>query len=108
MALERPVSAVAWDLRAAWAAGWRVSVTVDAVDRQRIEGHVTRVSPSSAFAIIARLHVPLGRVLAVHRPSLLGDSTWRSGEWRAAVPRAIADERAWCAAGQLQLAGVER
>jgi hypothetical protein len=53
-----------------------------------------------AFAVIAGLHVPLDRVLAVHRPSLLGDSSFVAGRerWRGSRP-AVLRERP----GQLQL-----
>ncbi|MCU1488928.1 MAG: hypothetical protein JWM85_333 [Acidimicrobiaceae bacterium] len=73
-ALIRPTSAKAWDLRSSWAAGWRVSVTTDLHDRQRIEGIVTRVAATDAYARVAGLVIPLERVLAVHKPSRLGDS----------------------------------
>jgi hypothetical protein len=74
LGLVRPVSAKAWDLRAAWAAGWRVSVTLERGEFSRVEGIVTRVSATNAFATIGGLHIPLDYVLAVHRPSRLGDS----------------------------------
>jgi hypothetical protein len=74
--LERPVSALGWELRGHMA-GWRtvrltLSERCDGVlpnpDGDRIlEGHVTRVSPTDAFCIIAGRHVPLTEVLAVKR-----------------------------------------
>lgn len=80
MELIRPTSAKAWDLRASWAAGWRVSVTLEAppCDRPRIEGIVSAVSATGARARIRGLWFPLDYVLAVHKPSRLGDSTART------------------------------
>jgi hypothetical protein len=75
IALVRPVSAKAWDLRAAWGAGWRVSVLTDIPGCGRLEGIVTRVAATDAYAQIAGRLVPLDRVLSVHSPSRLGDST---------------------------------
>lgn len=73
-ALIRPASAKAWDLRSAWATGRRVSVRTDIEGFERLEGIVSRVAPTSAFARIAGRVVPLDRVLSVHHPSRLGDS----------------------------------
>jgi hypothetical protein len=87
--LVRPASSIAWELRTAWALGRRVSVTIENADENRLEGAVRAVASSGAYAVVAGLHVPLERVLAVHRPSRLGDSTVKDGEpWRAPVPRA--------------------
>jgi hypothetical protein len=92
-ALVRPVSAKGWDLRAAWAAGWRVSVRTDIEGYERLEGIVARVASSGAFARIGGYLVPLDRVLSVHNPSRLGDSkagrTW-AGHARLHSPQ---DER---------------
>lgn len=91
-ALVRPVAAVAWELRGAWATGRRVAVSLERADVGRLEGHVSRVSATGATMVLAGLHVPLDRVLAVHWPSRLGDSTvavderWRG---RARAPRAF-------------------
>lgn len=79
-ALVRPVDAIAWELRGAWALGRRISITIDAADEARLEGTVRRVAGTGAYAVIAGVHVPLDRVLAVHHPSRLGDSTIRAGE----------------------------
>lgn len=90
LALVRPVSAIAWDLRAAWATGRRVSVSLERADMERVEGHVFAVSPTDATVTIAGWLVPLDRVLAVHRPSRLGDSTVAAGEpWRGRARRAV-------------------
>ena len=58
--------------------GWVacVSVTLERADEQRIEGRVRRVAATGAFVVIDGMHVPTDRVLAVHLPSLLGDSDW--------------------------------
>lgn len=79
VALVRPLSSIAWDLRSAWAAGWRVSVSIERADVGRLEGCVSRVSATDGSVTIAGTMVPLDRVLAVHRPSRLGDSTFRDG-----------------------------
>jgi hypothetical protein len=82
MTLVRATSAIMWDLRSAWAAGWRVSVSLDgAAEFQRLEGHVQRVSATDAYVVIAGWHVPAHVILAVHRPTRLGDSTARDGSW---------------------------
>jgi hypothetical protein len=90
VALVLPTTAKAWDLRAAWAAGWRVSVTLERGEFQRVEGIVTRVAATDAFARIGGRLVPLDHVLAVHKPSRLGDSTagarW-GGKARLVVPQ---------------------
>jgi hypothetical protein len=87
-ALIRPLRAVAWELRTAWARGRRVSLSIEA-DVERVEGHVQHVSPTNASVTVAGLMVPLDRVLAVHLPSRLGDSEFddRGRErWRGPVP----------------------
>jgi hypothetical protein len=80
----REESAVAWELRTAWAKLREVVVimvppraeTVGAkgapADRDRVRGYVTSVSPTDAFALMwdgkDTAHVPLGLVVAVRRP----------------------------------------
>ncbi len=89
-ALTRPVGSVAWELRGAWASGRRVSLTIDG-DVERVEGHVQTVAATDAFARVNGWHVPLERVLAVHRPNRLGDSTYDDSgreRWAGYVPRA--------------------
>ena len=83
LALIRPISATAWELRAAWARGLRISVTLDGRCRMaRLEGHVSAVAATDASDHIAGWHVPLDAILAVHRPSRLGDSTHHgAGHW---------------------------
>lgn len=90
-ALVPVASSLAWELRAAWARGRRVSLSIDG-DEVRTEGHVSSVSPTDAYAIVAGLHVPLDRILAIHHPSRLGDSTFHEEgkeRWTARVPRAL-------------------
>lgn len=84
MTLVRPVSAVAWELRSAWATGRRVALSLERSDMARLEGHVSRVAATDASAIVAGRMVPLDRVLAVHLPSRLGDSTVRGGGFHRA------------------------
>lgn len=98
MALIRPIRAVAWELRTAWATGRRVSVTLDSCDHDRMEGHVSRVAATDAYVVISALHVPLDRVLAVHLPSRLGDSTIAADKpWfgRKRAPEQIDGQIGW-------------
>ena len=68
--------------------GLRVSLTIEG-DVLRVEGLVEHVSPTAATATVSGLLVPLERVLAVYRPSRLGDSTHAEGEpWRGKLPEA--------------------
>jgi hypothetical protein len=74
--LCRPADGMAWELRAAWASGKRVALSIDRDGTvERLEGHVRRVAPSGAFVVVGARHVPLDLVLAIHNPSRLGDST---------------------------------
>src|SRR3954452_24896915 len=94
MDLVRPLSAIFWDLRGAWATGRRVALSLDA-DVSRAEGHVVRVSATDASVYIGDLLIPADRILAVHLPSRLGDSTVSPGEqWggTARRPRAPAGQ----------------
>jgi hypothetical protein len=84
--LVRPVAAIFWDLRGAWASGRRVALSLDA-DVRRVEGHVTRVSATDAVVYVGDLLVPGDRILAVHSPSRLGDSTVRAGDSWSGRPR---------------------
>jgi len=74
-ALERRRAAVLWDLRTAWATNRWISVTLDLEHCPRLEGTVGHVAASSTHATIAGRHVPIARILAVHWPTRLGDST---------------------------------
>jgi hypothetical protein len=77
-ALERPLGAKAWELRSAWAVGRRVSLRLEGCDMDRIEGHVTKVAATNATVHVGAILVPMDRVLSVHNPSRLGDSTARA------------------------------
>lgn len=80
LTLIRAPESIRWELRRAWASGKRVALTVEGAER--VEGHVDHVAASGLFAIIEGIHVPTDSILAVHTPSLLGDSTW---QWRLAA-----------------------
>jgi hypothetical protein len=86
MDLVRPLAAIFWDLRGAWASGRRVALSLDA-DVPRAEGCVTRVSATDASVHVGDLLVPADRILAVHLPSRLGDSSISPGERWAGSPR---------------------
>lgn len=59
----------AWDLRAAWAGGWAVSVVLEKeCVPPRVRGWVSFVSSTGAFAEIDGVHVPCARILTVRRP----------------------------------------
>jgi hypothetical protein len=75
VALVRPISAITWELRGAWATGRRVALSLERADLARMEGVVSRVAATGAFVVVCGKHVPVERVLAVHHPSRLGDST---------------------------------
>lgn len=98
VALVRPISATFWELRACWATGRRVALSLSA-DVSRVEGHVTRVSATDASVHVGDVLVPADRILAVHRPSRLGDSTaGHVDEWagRPRAPRrAIGQSELW-------------
>jgi hypothetical protein len=89
LALVRPVPATFWELRGCWATGRRVALTLVDADLSRAEGHVTSVAATDAYVKIGDLLVPADRILAVHLPSRLGDSTFedRPGSAWAGRPR---------------------
>lgn len=97
--LARPVSSVAWELRAAWATGRRVSLSINGDrerdDETRAEGFVTAVAATGAYCKVSGLLVPLDRVLAVHHPSRLGDTDYVEGDpWAGPIPlAAVRDPR---------------
>lgn len=71
MTLVRPVSAIAWELRAAWARTPRPIVVLSLSEHctpRRLTGRIDRVAATDAFIVIDGWHVPLDEVLAVHRP----------------------------------------
>jgi hypothetical protein len=90
-ALIRPIPAVAWDLRTAWATGRRVALTLNEhATTSRLEGHVQSVAATDAYAVLGGLHVPLTAILAVHRPSRLGDSSIVDGQrWAGRARRVV-------------------
>lgn len=71
------------ELRAAWATGRRVALSLERCDFDRMEGIVTRVAASGAHVRVRGRLVPMDRVLALHWPSRLGDSSHgnRVGGW---------------------------
>lgn len=75
--------ALAWDLRAAWAGGWDVGLTLRG--GRRVRCRVERVAATGAFAVVwdgrGELHVPVARLLAVARPH------FHEPAWGSAVPR---------------------
>ena len=73
--LTRSTPAMVWELRTAWATGRRVALSLDErCELNRVEGAVDRVAATGVYVVVAGLHVPTERVLAVHRPSRLGDA----------------------------------
>lgn len=70
-ATVRPASAVAWELRGAWATGRRVSLSPSERCAVRlVVGSVEQVAATGAFAVVDGWHVPLDEVLAVHKPKV--------------------------------------
>lgn len=91
MTLVRPTSAIGWELRAAWAGGRRVSLSLDErCHPRRLEGELQRVAATGAFVVLDGFHVPMDAILAVHNPSRLGDSTIDAPK---AKPRCIVCQR---------------
>jgi hypothetical protein len=92
--LVRPSSSMLWELRGCWATGRRVALSLDA-DVRRAEGHVTAVAATDAYVKVGDLMVPTDRILAVHLPSRLGDSTARGGDFHGPglAPVQIAGQR---------------
>lgn len=67
--LARPEQRIAWELRGLWAQ--RKPAVVSLSDRcmvRRVEGVVSYVSVTGAFAVIDGRHIPCEEVLAVHKP----------------------------------------
>lgn len=59
-----------------------------------MEGHVEHVSPTGALAVVAGVVVPIPRILGVHSPSRLGDTTHRDRkglEWHGPGHRVAVD-----------------
>lgn len=87
--LYNAASVVAENLRHAWALGHRVAVTLEGCETRRLEGVVRTVAPTGITAQVAGQRFPIANVLAVHRPSRLGDSTVRGGRWSGPVPAVL-------------------
>lgn len=85
--LIRPIGAILWDLRRAWAAGKRVSLSL--ANGERVEGQVQAVSATGATCRVAGVRVLSTDILAVHHPAIGADSSWRGGRWRFDSPRII-------------------
>jgi hypothetical protein len=75
MELVRPIRSTFWELRGCWATGRRVALSIDA-DLRRAEGFVTSVAATDAYVKIGDLLIPGDRILALHYPSRLGDSSF--------------------------------
>lgn len=95
-------SSFLFELRAAWARGRRVSLSLDERSQHpRLEGHIAAVSATGAFVRLGSTHIPTDLILAVHLPSRLGDSKVRGdadfhGPARRSVPQ---EEELFHAAG---------
>lgn len=86
--LVRLPSSIVWELRAAWATGRRVALSLDRRARfDRLEGQITAVAATGAHVHLAGRHVPTDVILAVHLPSRLGDSTARAGGFHGIARR---------------------
>jgi hypothetical protein len=94
--VARPVRVLGWELRKLMALRRRVRVTLsDRCDgvlpredgRRVLEGYVTSVSPTDAFAIVVGRHVPLDEILALHKPHF---SQGRASDPRDPLGAAIA------------------
>lgn len=100
-ALVRRTDSILWELRRLWASGKRVALTLTEEAGRRAEGQVTRVSPTGAWVKVNGVQIAPSDILAVHNPSVLGDSTYRDGaHWHFEPLRVIA-------ADQLELPGLE-
>lgn len=84
MSLERPVSALGWELRTHMALRRVVRLILsercDGVMRnaegQRVlEGRIESVSATNAYCVVQRRHVPLDEVLTVTRQAAASDPT---------------------------------
>lgn len=80
-ALVRRTDSTLWELRRLWGSGKRVALSLTEEAGRRVEGEVTGVSPTGAWVKVNGVQIAPADILAVHYPSILGDSTWRSGRW---------------------------
>ncbi len=86
--LVRPVGSMLWELRAAWGTGRRVALSLDErCTPRRLEGWIKSVAATGAYVRLGGVHVPADAILAVHLPSLLGDSTATDGAWHGPALR---------------------
>lgn len=99
-ALVRRTDVILWELRRLCISGKRVALSLTDEAGRRAEGHVTTVSPTGATVTISGLMISAEQILAVHNPSLLGDSTWHTGRWHFDAH----DDGAF--AGQLRIPGI--
>ena len=100
-ALVRLTDAILWDLRRHWASGKRVALSLTEKAGCRVEGQVTRVSPTGTWVKVNGVLISTEDILAVHNPSILGDSTYRDGRsWHFDPLRVVAS------GGQLELPGL--
>lgn len=83
MALVRRTDSMLWELRRFWASGKRVALSLTEEAGRRIEGQVTRVSPTGAFVRVNGRLILAESILAIHRPVILGEDTTHRGvaEW---------------------------
>jgi hypothetical protein len=79
-ALVRLTDSILWELRRYWASGKRVAVTLSEEAGRRIEGQVTRVSPTGAWVRINSVQIPAEEILAIHKPVILGEDTTHRGK----------------------------
>lgn len=90
-ALVRLTDSMMWELRRFWATGKRVSLSLTEHAGRRIEGHVTRVSPTNAYVRVNGVLIPAEQILAVHCPVIMGEDTTHRGkaEWHGPVLRVL-------------------
>lgn len=100
--LVRLTDSILWELRRHWASGKRVALSLTEQSGRRIEGQVTRVSPTGAWVKVNGVQIQTEDILAVHYPSILGDSTYRGGRWHFDGLRIVAGT------GQLEIPGLPR
>jgi hypothetical protein len=66
---ERSEQQVAWELRGHWISQRRIVLTLtERCMVRRVEGRVSYVSVTGAFAVIDGWHVPCAEILGVARP----------------------------------------
>lgn len=77
-------SALAWEARACWATGRRVSLVLgEGASVPRLAGVITAVAPTGAFLRVRPdeetddVHVPMGVVLSLSRPHFHESGVWR-------------------------------